>query len=154
KRQRMAAYINAKDVSKPIDISLPEASCLAKMSEINFQCFIQAFNDPESRIKLVTELDENHHSVIQRIQIFGGYLDGLDMNPSPHLNTFIGGRGTGKSTLLELIRYSLESKPKSQSSTKVLDSLIKSNLGNDKGRIEITISSNKQHGKQYKVIKR
>lgn len=93
----MLAYINAKDVSKPSDIALPEASSLAKMFEVNFQCFKQAFYDPESRIKLVTELDENHHK-----QIFGGYLDGLDMYLSPHLNSFIGGRGTGgKSTLIE-----------------------------------------------------
>lgn len=154
KRERMLAYINAKDVSKPSDIALPEASSLAKMSEVNFQCFKQAFNDPESRIKLVTELDENHHSVIEKIQIFGGYLDGLDMYLSPHLNSFIGGRGTGKSTLIELIRYAIELEPKSKGSRKSLDSLINSNLGIDKGRIEITVSSNKQHGKQYKIIKR
>ncbi|WP_243300547.1 AAA family ATPase [Bacillus litorisediminis] len=150
----MLAYINAKDVAVPSDIALPEASCLVKMSEVNFQCFKLAFIDPESRIKLVTEQDENHHSVIERIQIFGGYLDGLDIFLSPHLNTLIGGRGTGKSTLLELIRYAIELEPKSKKTKTTLDSLIRSNLGIEKGRIEITVSSNKQHGKLYKIIKR
>lgn len=154
KRERMVAYINAKDVSKPEDLDLQESSCLVKMSEISFDCFKQAFNDPESRVKLVTELDENHHSVIEKVEVFGGYLDGLKLNLSPNLNTFIGGRGTGKSTLLELIRYALEITPKSTDSKKTLDSLIKNNLGIENGRVEISISSNIQHGTKFTIVKR
>jgi ABC-type lipoprotein export system ATPase subunit len=153
-RTTPVGYINAKDVSQPSDIALVEASCLVKMSEVNFECFKQSFNDPESRVKLTTELDENHHSVIERIQIFGGYLDGFDVHFSQHLNTFIGGRGTGKTTLLELIRYALDIKPKSPRAQKTSNSLIDSNIGVEKGRIELTFSSHKEHGKRYKVIKR
>ncbi|MFP3512939.1 hypothetical protein SB775_25690 [Peribacillus sp. SIMBA_075] len=153
-RNQPIGLINAKDVSQPSDLTLLEASCLIKMSEINFNCFTQAFNDPESRVKLATEMNENHHSVIERVQVFGGYLDGFDVRFSQHLNTFIGGRGTGKSTLLELIRYALEIEPKSPSSKKISTKLIEYNLGIANGRIELTISSNREHGKVYKIIKR
>ncbi|QWH64106.1 hypothetical protein EXW39_28915 (plasmid) [Bacillus mycoides] len=154
KRNNMIAYINAKDVSKPDELGLPESSCLVKMSNVNFDCFKQAFRDPDSRVKLVTELAEQHHSVIEKIQIFGGYLDGLNVEFSPHLNSFIGGRGTGKSTLLELIRYAVELEPKSESTQKTVRSLMDSNLGDDKGRIEVIVASNKEHGKKYKILKR
>ncbi|MED2918691.1 hypothetical protein COK34_28250 [Bacillus thuringiensis] len=154
KRNNMIAYINAKDVSKPDELGLPESSCLVKMSNVNFDCFKQAFRDPDSRVKLVTELAEQHHSVIEKIQIFGGYLDGLNVELSPHLNSFIGGRGTGKSTLLELIRYAVELEPKSESTQKTVRSLMDSNLGDDKGRIELILASNKEHGKKYKILKR
>ena len=44
---------------------------------------------------------------IERVQIEGGFLDGLDASLKNGLNTIIGARGTGKSTFVELIRYCL-----------------------------------------------
>jgi ABC-type Mn2+/Zn2+ transport system ATPase subunit len=44
---------------------------------------------------------------IERVQIEGGFLDGLDLEVKNGLNAVIGARGTGKSTLVELIRYCL-----------------------------------------------
>lgn len=44
---------------------------------------------------------------IERVQIEGGFLDGFDVSLKSGLNTIIGARGTGKSTLVELIRYCL-----------------------------------------------
>ncbi|MFV8004263.1 hypothetical protein ACNQIY_00075, partial [Staphylococcus aureus] len=37
------ALINAKDVSKPEDLDLDTASCLIKMSKLNFESFKLAF---------------------------------------------------------------------------------------------------------------
>ena len=47
---------------------------------------------------------------IKRVQIEEGFLDGLDITFSPGLNVIIGARGTGKSSLLELIRFCLSAK--------------------------------------------
>ncbi len=47
---------------------------------------------------------------IKRLQIEGGFLDGLDLDLENGLNTIIGARGTGKSTFIELIRYGLNVK--------------------------------------------
>lgn len=154
KRENPLAYINAKDVSNPEDILEQEASCLVKMSTPSFTSFKNAFCDPEARVKLISDLEENHCTYIKNIKIFGGYLDGLDIDLSEHLNTFIGGRGTGKSTLLEIIRYLIGISPKSIQSKKSFDKMISDNFGKEKGRIEIIVSSNKQFGKEYRIIKR
>jgi hypothetical protein len=44
---------------------------------------------------------------IERIMIEGGFLDGLDLTLSPGLNVLIGGRGTGKTSIIEEIRQSI-----------------------------------------------
>jgi chromosome segregation ATPase len=43
--------------------------------------------------------------IIRRMQVEGGFLDRLDLRFDPELNVLIGGRGTGKSSIIELIRY-------------------------------------------------
>ncbi|ENB1602449.1 AAA family ATPase [Vibrio parahaemolyticus] len=47
---------------------------------------------------------------IEKVQIEGGFLDGLCLDLKKGLNTVIGARGTGKSTFIELIRYCLDIK--------------------------------------------
>jgi DNA repair exonuclease SbcCD ATPase subunit len=42
------------------------------------------------------------------MQVEGGFLDGLDLRFEDGLNVLIGGRGTGKSSVIELIRYCLD----------------------------------------------
>jgi chromosome segregation ATPase len=42
---------------------------------------------------------------IERIQVEDGFLDGLDLHFKPGLNTLIGARGTGKTSVIELIRF-------------------------------------------------
>lgn len=44
---------------------------------------------------------------IESIRIEGGSLDGFQQSLSPGLNVLIGGRGTGKSSVIELIRFCL-----------------------------------------------
>jgi len=44
---------------------------------------------------------------IERIQVEGGFLDGLDLSLTAGLNVLIGGRGTGKTSMIELIRFCL-----------------------------------------------
>ncbi len=45
---------------------------------------------------------------IERVQIEEGFLDGLDLRLVPGLNVIIGERGTGKTSLIELIRFCLD----------------------------------------------
>lgn len=47
---------------------------------------------------------------IRRMQVEGGFLDGLDLRFQDGLNVLIGGRGTGKSSVIELIRYCLDAR--------------------------------------------
>lgn len=45
---------------------------------------------------------------IERVQIEEGFLDGLDVALVPGLNVVIGARGTGKTSLIELIKFCLD----------------------------------------------
>jgi len=154
KRERSVAILNARDVEKPETLRKPTASCLIKMTKPCFASFKQAFLDPESRIRLNSDVPEKYYSRIERVAFTGGYLDGLDIELSEHLNAVIGGRGTGKSTFLESIRYGLEIQPLGKSARKQHDDIIRENLGKEKGRIEITIRSSKMNGKRFTIARR
>lgn len=54
---------------------------------------------------------------IERIQIEEGFLDGLDVAFAPGLNVVIGARGTGKTSLIELIKFCLDAKGHTQEAT-------------------------------------
>lgn len=154
KRERPVAILNARDVEVPETLRDPVASCLIKMTRPCFTSFRQAFLDPESRVRLNSDVPEKYYSRIERVAFTGGYLDGLDIEFSEHLNAVIGGRGTGKSTLLESIRYGLEIQPLGKSAKKQHDDIIRENLGKEKGRIEITIRSSKMNGKRFTIARR
>ena len=75
--------------------------------------------------------------IIERVQVDDGFLDGLDLNLTPGLNVIIGGRGAGKTSVIELIRYCLGiTATKTESGRKALDHAL-SVLGN--GRVTVTL---------------
>lgn len=152
KREHMPAYINARDVEIPEDLDKETASVLVKMSSPDFKNFCMAFKDPESRIRLNSERENNYQSSINKVKVSGGYLDGLSLELSENLATIIGGRGTGKSTLISVIRYALGKAPSSKDSAKDFADMLAQNLSSG-GIVELTITSNEQHGQQF-VIKR
>ena len=47
--------------------------------------------------------------IIERIQVEGGFLNGLDLRITNGLNVLIGSRGAGKTSVIELIRFCLGS---------------------------------------------
>lgn len=154
-RDNPVAIINAKDVANPEDLANPSASCLIKMTRPCFESFKLAFQDPESRVRLNTDVSETYYSRIESLKITGGYLDGVQIDFSEHLNAVIGGRGTGKSTLLECIRYALQLKPIGKDAQKKHDEIVKENLGKpSKGRIEMVIRSSRMNGKSFTVARR
>jgi len=152
KRERPMAAINARDVETPEAIKENSASCLIKMTRPGFSAFKQAFLDPESRIRLNTDIPENFSSAIESIQFVGGYLDDVDISLSDHLNAVIGGRGTGKSTLLESIRFALNIKPFGKNAQKQHDEIIKENLGG--GMVELIVRSSAMNGRRFKISRR
>jgi hypothetical protein len=69
---------------------------------------IQTTNTAEVIEDQLTEetFPASHHRILA-LTITGGFLDGLRLDFSDGLNCIIGGRGTGKTTVLEFIRYLL-----------------------------------------------
>ncbi len=87
---------------------------------------------------------------LKSISIIGGFLDGLQLDLSDGLNCLIGARGTGKTTVLELVRYALDALPPANDTERQrIETLMKANLGD--GTIELTIET--REGLTYKVIR-
>lgn len=79
---------------------------------------------------------------IKSIAVVGGFLDGLRLDLADGLNCIIGARGTGKTTILELVRYTLDSLPDGTTDPagrRRVESLVEKNL--DGGRIELTVET-------------
>jgi ABC-type lipoprotein export system ATPase subunit len=79
---------------------------------------------------------------ILSLRIIGGFLDGLNLMFDTGLTCIIGARGTGKSTILELIRFCLDQLPKkdlSAAARKRVDNLIANNLNG--GRVELDVET-------------
>lgn len=154
KCKRAMAAINASDVAKPEDIKSDGASCLIKMTEPCFPSFKQAFFDAGSRVRLNTDKPENFASAIERIWFVGGYLDKVDIEFSDHLNAVIGGRGTGKSTLLECIRFVFDLEPFGKEAQIQHDAIIKNNLGSEKGLVQVVVRSAAMHGRKFTLSRK
>ena len=148
------ALINARDVAKPEDLRDPRASSFIKMTRPCFTSFLMAFKDSGSRVRLADDLQEHFYSQIKSIAVEGGYFDGLSAEVSGHLNAVIGGRGTGKSTLLECLRYALDVPHKGEDAIKQGDQIVKENLGKAGGRVILKLNSAANHMKPYTVIRR
>lgn len=84
---------------------------------------------------------------LRRLTIIGGFLDGVDIEFAPGLNCIIGGRGTGKTTILEFIRYALGQFPGDPNGRRSIESLVNGNLGG--GRIRLAIET--KEGLTYTV---
>ncbi|SEC83845.1 AAA domain-containing protein [Pseudomonas anguilliseptica] len=154
RRDRPMAVINAKDIAKPEDLEQPGATCLIKMTHPNFAAFKVAFLDPGSRTRLNSQQAQSPIGKVVSMTVSGGYLDGVRVDFSDHLNTVIGGRGTGKSTLLECLRFALNCPPKGKQALKLHLEIIKENLGCSAGRVDLVVVSSTQNGKQYTVSRR
>lgn len=67
-----------------------------------------ALLDPESRLRRDGP-PTLHHTHIKRVIVKGtDFFEDIEVNLSPCLTTLIGGRGSGKSTLIEYLRYVLD----------------------------------------------
>lgn len=77
-----------------------------KLGELSFEAVKFAVTDPAARVAM--EPPKHQASHIRSIHFDGGILDGQTLHFSPELNTLIGIRGSGKSAILEAIRYTLD----------------------------------------------
>lgn len=151
KRDRKIALINSKDVRKPEDLDNPRSYSWIKMTEPALDALRLACRDPESRVRLSHEVNPTYYSRIDRIAVKRGYLEDLELDLSPNLNAVVGGRGTGKSTLIEAIRYALQLAPSNKDAQRAHEGIIDANFAKEKAGIEITLTSFQQNSERYVV---
>lgn len=77
---------------------------------------------------------------IERVEIEEGFLDGLVLDLAPGLNVIIGARGTGKTSLIELIRFALNVRSFSKSVERKVQEQVAAVLG--RGRVTVTVNIN------------
>ena len=105
-RSHPLARIHSDDVSLPEHLKKPGASTWFKSSTRTLQGLKLAVRTPETRVSL-NEPQHNSQSRIDSIRWTGGYLDGVEIPICDDLTALIGGRGAGKSTVIESIRYAV-----------------------------------------------
>ena len=80
-----------------------------------------------------------HHELLS-LRVIGGFLAGAQLDFADGLNCLIGGRGAGKTTALEFLRFGLGLMPDPKSNPqryRTIESLVKANLGNGRLTIEV-----------------
>ena len=90
------------------------------------------------------------HHKIRSMAVSGGFLDGAQLDFADGLNCIIGGRGTGKTTVLEFIRYLLGPMPETPEGKlrgKAIEGLVRRNLG--PGTISLDVET--KHGSRYRA---
>ncbi|UEP60276.1 AAA family ATPase [Acidithiobacillus ferriphilus] len=125
KRERRVAIINASDVNSPEDLAEPRSSCFIKMSALSVEGLRQAFLDPDSRIRLHSDPRPEPHAEFIAMAWEGGFLDGTRLHFNGNLNVLVGGRGTGKSTIIESLRYALAIDPIGEEANKAHQGVLK-----------------------------
>lgn len=125
KRARRVAVVNALDIARPKDLESVQASVYIKMSQPTIEGLRQAFLDSDSRIRLLSEEEPLEHTEMVALTWEGGFLDGAAIHLNENLNTLIGGRGTGKSTIIESLRYVLALEPFGEEAKKASSAILK-----------------------------
>lgn len=95
------------------------------------------------------DAQQSHHRILG-LTVDGGFLDGARLEFSDGLNCIIGGRGTGKTTVLEFIRYILGMLPDANDArprVKATESHVRNNLGSG----TITLEVETKHGTRYRA---
>lgn len=150
KRDRPVAVINAQDVNGPEDLARPGTSCWIKMSEVSVEGLRQAFLDPESRIRLATDSPPPEHMELVAMAWEGGFLDGQAVHFNENLNALIGGRGAGKSTLIESIRYVLDLEPLGTEARKSHEGIVRDVLKSGT-RVYLLVRSTHPSTQDYRI---
>lgn len=143
------AVLNANDISSPADIH-PRSWSWIKTASETLEGLRQAFLDPASRVRLSSDPVPEEHSELVGIAWQGGFLDDCVLRFNENLNVLIGGRGAGKSTVIESLRYALGAEPLGKEAQDVHRGIVEHVLG-DGTTIELLVRSSRPDERHYVV---
>lgn len=152
----LPAFVEGSDcktleaVGKPSKQNDTEKKTYIKIGDFNFEALKYALIDKEHRVSETDQATSN--SYIKSIQFIGGKLDGKVIGFSSELNSFIGIRGSGKSSIIEILRYALGiNLSGSSADAGYKNDLISYILGSG-GKV-IVVVVNKQDRREYRIEK-
>lgn len=85
-----------------------EKTTLVKMHHLSLEGLRQAFGEPAHRIKFPSEIVEAKYPHIVKIMVTQGFLAKQEIKFNKGFNCIVGGAGSGKSTIIEFIRFALD----------------------------------------------
>jgi DNA repair ATPase RecN len=128
-RKHPLAVIHADDIVQPDALQGSGATSWFKVSNPTVEALKLAVRTPETRVAL-SDPTSTPRTLLREISWIGGFLDGVSIPISSDLTTLIGGRGTGKSTVIESLRYALGLAPIGEDATKdhkaIVDKVVRS----------------------------
>lgn len=145
----LPAFVEGSDCKSPDQVGVAhqergaEKHCYIKLGAYQFQALRYALLDHTHRV--ASAPPEVSHTHLQYLRVQGARFK-AEVSLSHNLNTLIGIRGSGKSSLLELIRYALELESASDADYK--NRLVAHVLGSG-GTVELGIKV--RDGKSYRI---
>jgi len=105
-RKHPLALVYADDIVHPDQLKTDGATSWFKVSNCKMESLKLAVRTPETRVA-TSDPTGAPRAMLKEISWTGGFLDGVTVPISSDLTALIGGRGTGKSTVVESLRYAL-----------------------------------------------
>jgi len=147
-RKEIACVEGSDNAQKGVDGIGEGRVTYIKIGDFNFEALQYALIDHKNRVT-PKESPKIQNSWIKSISFQGGLLDGKSICFSPELNNLIGIRGSGKSSILEILRYALNLPLGSQS----VDSSYKNDLITHvlKSGGKVTVELVNRQGTTYRI---
>jgi len=143
------AEVEGTDCKSIDEIGSKNGETWLKIGDYTFDAVKYALIDYENRVRNNTAPEPYRHSYLKDISFTSGILDGQTINFSPELNTLIGIRGSGKSSVLEALRYVLDIPfDEKTADSEYKNNLIEHLLGSGG---EAVITAVDEHGSQYQI---
>lgn len=153
---RLPAFVEGSDCKNINEVGVSHTQngenklTYIKVGELSFEALKYALMDWENRVSNDIK-PRIKNAYIKSISFEGGLLDNNQINFSPELNTLIGIRGSGKSSILEILRHSLGITLSSITmDSKYKDGLIENVL---KSGGKVTIDIVDRHNEEYRIEK-
>ena len=140
----LPALVEGSDPKSISDIGKGDRCTNLKIGEYSYAAIKFALQDYRDRVS--ESVPDNKHGFIESISFQGGKFDGQTIMFSRELNTLIGIRGSGKSSILEAVRYVLGLTAQMDKDYK--ESLVKNVFGSG-GKATLNVID--KHGKHYSV---
>lgn len=140
----LPALVEGSEPKSISDIGKGDRCTYLKIGEYSYAAIKFALQDYRDRVS--ESVPDNKHGFIESISFQGGKFDGQTIMFSRELNTLIGIRGSGKSSILEAVRYVLGLTAQMDKDYK--ESLVKNVFGSG-GKATLNVID--KHGKHYSV---
>lgn len=150
KRKFPIACINSSDAKSIEEIG--KKKTFIKISSFTVEGLREAFLDWQSRIRLINEIPQElpRFSKIIGAKWEGGFLKNVDIHFNDNLNCIIGGKGTGKSTIIETLRYVFDQQPKAEKIEEQHKEILKE-VFRSGSRITVFIESHQPFPRKYLI---